>query len=77
MDPPRLLVSRHHPEAEDEISVLLDGGLDPQRWHHYCFVFSSYPELPAFPGGGGINLTNKAYMDGVFVTEGVCIKVLG
>ncbi len=66
---PRVVMTRHHPEVEDEAAVEVGHGFDFQAWHHYCFVFSSYPEQP-FPGGR-VNLTNKAYMDGIFISEGI------
>ena len=67
-DGPSIRVRKFHRFIDDEISIPLDDGFDFQAWHHYCFVFQSFPELP-YPGGG-INLTSKAYMDGVFIREG-------
>ena len=53
---------------KDEISIEFPKGFEYQVWHHFYFVFQSFPQFP-YPGGS-VNLTNKAYMDGVFVTEG-------
>ena len=67
-DGSRVVVRRFHSQIKDEISATLDGGVDFQRWRHFCFVFSNFPELP-YPGGN-VNLTNKVYVDGVFTREG-------
>ncbi len=67
-DGPRIVLTRYHEATVDDISAPLDReGFDLfQSWHHYCFVFSSYPSFQA----GNLNLTNKIFLDGVFFREG-------
>ena len=67
-------MSRYHKDIEDEITIKFEKGFDFQSWHHYCFVFSSFAEFP-YPGGN-VNLTNKVYMDGVFLSQGKPILFL-
>ena len=64
---PRIIVQKFHPDVDDEISINFER-FDFQGWHHYCFVFTSNAQFP-YPGGY-VNLTNKAYMDGVLVNTG-------
>ena len=65
----RITLQKYHPLVEDKISISFENGFDFYRWHHYCFVFQSFPNL-RYPGGR-LNLTTKAYVDGVFIREGV------
>ena len=64
----RLTLQKYHPRVEDKISIAFENGFDFHRWRHYCFVFQSFPNL-RYPGGR-LNLTTKAYVDGVFIREG-------
>ena len=65
---PRILVRKFHPDINDEISINFKR-FDFQGWHHYCFIFSSAAQFP-YPGGY-VNLTNKAYMNGILVNTGM------
>ena len=69
---PRIIVKKFHPEIEDSISIDFER-FDFQSWHHYCFVFSQVAQFP-YPGGY-VNLTNKAYVDGVLVNEGMKMEL--
>ena len=40
----RIIVKRYHPDIEDDVAIRFDKGFDFQAWHHFCFVFSSFPE---------------------------------
>ncbi len=66
-DGPRIRVKKYHPRIDDEVSIKMNK-FDFQTWHHYCFLFTSQAQFP-YPGGY-VNLTNKAFVDGVKVAEG-------
>ena len=68
---PRIVVQKYHPDIDDEISINFER-FDFQGWHHYCFIFTSVAQFP-YPGGY-VNLTNKAYMDGVLVNTGMNLR---
>ena len=61
-------MQKYHPRVEDKISIEFKSGFDFHQWHHYCFVFQSFPNLRYL--GGRLNLTTKTYFDGVFIREG-------
>ena len=64
----RITLQKYHPRVEDKISIEFKSGFDFHQWHHYCFVFQSFPNLRYL--GGRLNLTTKTYFDGVFIREG-------
>lgn len=63
-----MVMRKFHPKIVDGVAINLEEGLDFQTWHHYCFQFTTSAQFP-YPGGY-INLTNKAFMDGILVAKG-------
>ena len=60
-------MTKYNDLIEDEISITFEKGFDFQSWHHFCFVFSSFPEVKL---RGEVKIVNKLYVDGKYVKQG-------